>query len=186
MANDLNNVILIGRIIYKWRSTVTDARKNFHHNAYKFLSAADFWVFLTLFLAILMSIPGINVYTHGTHVTVAHTMGATIGINSFLLLAVAFDFFPRNSKYLTGAFWVANISVFVFWISLIMAGITKSVWQMSANRSPFSNMMLELKPYFISFFISGLAIIIALFFVILPFFRQRISKTIDSKSHVLK
>ncbi|MBK7605176.1 MAG: hypothetical protein IPI15_16685 [Saprospiraceae bacterium] len=27
---------------------------------------------------------GHKCYTHGTHITVAHTMGATIGINSFL------------------------------------------------------------------------------------------------------
>ena len=40
--------------------------------------AADIWIFLTLVLAIAMSIPAINVYTHGTHITVAHTMGATM------------------------------------------------------------------------------------------------------------
>ncbi|MCC7298301.1 MAG: cbb3-type cytochrome c oxidase subunit I [Bacteroidia bacterium] len=168
----MTELILIGRIIYKWRLTVSEARKHFHIVSFRFLSAADFWVFLTLLLAILMSIPGINVYTHGTHVTVAHTMGATIGINSFLLLAVAFDIFPRNNKYLSLAFWIANISLLIFWISLIIAGIEKAKWQMRAIQSPFSTMMMDIKPYFISFFISGLALIIALTFIILPLFKK--------------
>jgi nitric oxide reductase subunit B len=54
---------------------------------YRFLIASELWVFLNLFLALLMSIPAINRYTHGTHITVAHAMGTTIGINTMILLA---------------------------------------------------------------------------------------------------
>ena len=42
---------------------------------------------LNLVLSISISIPAINFYTHGTHITVAHAMGSTIGINTLLLLA---------------------------------------------------------------------------------------------------
>ncbi|MBK7122491.1 MAG: cbb3-type cytochrome c oxidase subunit I [Chitinophagaceae bacterium] len=90
-AVSMTELFIIGRIIWQWRSTVSTARKHFHYTAYRFIVAADIWIFLTLALAIAMSIPAVNVYTHGTHITVAHTMGATIGINSFLLLAIAFD-----------------------------------------------------------------------------------------------
>lgn len=31
------------------------------------------------------SIPAINLFTHGTHITVAHAMGSTIGINTMIL-----------------------------------------------------------------------------------------------------
>jgi len=54
--------------------------------------------FLSLSLAIAMSVPAINVYTHGTHFTVAHTMGTTIGINSFLLLAFVFDILENKVR----------------------------------------------------------------------------------------
>lgn len=90
-AVSMTELFILGRIIFLWRSSLKDARKNAHHIPYFFLMAADLWIFLTLALAIAMSVPAINVYTHGTHITVAHTMGATIGINSFLLLAFVFD-----------------------------------------------------------------------------------------------
>ena len=90
-AVSMTELFILGRIIWQWRSTLSTAQKHYHHNTYRLLLAADIWVFLTLILAIIMSVPAINLYTHGTHITVAHTMGATIGINSFLLLAFAFD-----------------------------------------------------------------------------------------------
>ena len=74
-----------------------------------------------------MSIPALNLYTHGTHVTVAHAMGTTIGINSMILFAACFDFFgDRNialmakSRWLNTAFWTAQAALFVFWLSLNM------------------------------------------------------------------
>src|SRR5690606_10460691 len=90
-AVSMTELVLLARIIFLWKQSLSTAKKNFHHAQYRFMAAADLWIFLTLTLAIAMSVPGINLYTHGTHVTVAHTMGATIGINSFLLLAIAFD-----------------------------------------------------------------------------------------------
>lgn len=120
-------------------------QKNFHQTSYRFLMAADIWIFLTLVLAIAMSIPAINVYTHGTHITVAHTMGATIGINSFLLLAIAFDilkdtcrnFKPYKKRFNTG-YWIANGSLLLFWISLICAGVIKAKWQLSSSQIPLA------------------------------------------------
>ena len=55
--------------------------------AYKLMLLADFWIFLNIILALLISIPAINLFTHGTHITVAHSMGTTIGINTLILLS---------------------------------------------------------------------------------------------------
>lgn len=63
---------------------------------YRFLMAADYWVIINLAMGILMSIPAINLYTHGTHITVAHAMGTTIGINVMIILASAFYFFKPS------------------------------------------------------------------------------------------
>lgn len=178
----MTELLILGRIIYKWRSTVDDARKYFHQAAYRFLLAADVWIFLTLLLAIAMSIPAINVYTHGTHITVAHTMGATIGINSFLLLAFASDIlrdtclpFTKYPRLLTRGYWIANISLFFFWISLIAAGILKARWQMSDVRLPFSTMMLQLRPFFIVFFASGVLMAGGLVFIIYSLAKNQVS-----------
>jgi nitric oxide reductase subunit B len=168
-AVSMTELFIFGRIIYLWKSSLSEAKKYSHIISYRFLFSVDVWVFLTLCLAIFMSVPGINVYTHGTHITVAHTMGATIGINSFLLFAFAFDIiYKENSKYKSNnfswAFWILNSSLFVFWLSLITAGLYKAIWQMEKNHAPFSIMMNSLKPFFIVFVMSGIILFLSLLY----------------------
>ena len=179
-AVSMTELFILGRIIWQWKSSVSTARKHYHHAAYRFLVAADIWISLTLLLAIAMSIPAINVFTHGTHITVAHTMGATIGINTFLLLAFTFDILQnscvsinKSLKWINSGYYTANISLFVFWISLIIAGILKAKWQMNDAKIPFATMMLQLRPYFILFFISGIALITGLYFIIFPLLKNQ-------------
>lgn len=181
-AVSMTELLILGRIIMHWKASLSTAKKNFHQTSYRFLIAADVWVFLTLVLAIAMSIPAINVYTHGTHITVAHTMGATIGINSFLLLAIAFDIlkdscrnFEPYKKLFHKGYWLANTSLLVFWISLIGAGVLKAKWQLSTPQIPFSNMMLELKPYFIIFLISGIILTTGLLLIIYPLVKNQLA-----------
>lgn len=172
-AVSMTELFILGRIIFQWRSSLSNAKKNFHLTPYRFLVAADVWIFLNLTLAIAMSVPGINVFTHGTHITVAHTMGTTIGINSFLLLAVTFDIlqdpsrsFDPFKKLLNSGYWLANISLFIFWLSLIGAGVIKAQWQFSTNQVPFAAMMLQLRPLFIVFFVSGVTMFIGFIFIV--------------------
>ena len=91
----MTELAILGRIIYLWRSSLTTAKKYFYQTSYRFVVAADVWIFLTLGLAILMSIPAVNLYTHGTHITVAHTMGATIGINSDVIISGCVRYFRK-------------------------------------------------------------------------------------------
>jgi nitric oxide reductase subunit B len=112
-----------------------------------------------------MSIPAINVFTHGTHVTVAHTMGATIGINTMLLLAFVVDNLAVSQEGrdlkdtgLWAGFWVSNISLLIFWLALIIAGVAKARWQMSDDQIPFRSMMDHLRPFFIASFVAGTGI----------------------------
>ncbi len=175
----MTELLIFGKIIYQWKSSLDIAKKYGHYAAYSLLLAADAWVFLTLALSILLSVPAINVYTHGTHFTVAHAMGATIGINSLLLLAFASDILIQapqqpataNKKFKI-SLWTVNIALFVFWISLIAAGIQKAQWQMSTEKIPFSVMMLEQRPFFIIFFIAGLVLTIGLLLIIYPLIKN--------------
>lgn len=177
----MTELILLGRIIILWKESLSTAKKKYHLYSYRFLISADIWILLTLLLAILMSVPAINIYTHGTHITVAHTMGATIGINSFLLLSFIFDVFGIKDKISTKkigfAFLILNSSLFIFWISLIIAGILKAHWQMHSPEKPFAEMMNTLKPAFITFFIAGIGIAIGFSILIYRIFKfHRISK----------
>ena len=83
----MTELLILGYIIMQWRKTMSQARKNYHIIPYRLLSFADGWILLNLILAIIISVPAWNNYTHGTHITVAHAMGATIGINTMLLFA---------------------------------------------------------------------------------------------------
>ena len=67
----MTELLLLGSILYSWRKTLDYGRKNFHLLPYRFLFASDIWIFINLALAIAISIPGVNAFTHGTHVTVA-------------------------------------------------------------------------------------------------------------------
>lgn len=156
------------KIIYDWRASVSTIQKHYHYFPYKFLMAADIWVFLNMGQAILMSIPAINIYTHGTHVTVAHAMGTTIGINSMILFAACFEFLKFNStnnnriKYYKFLFWALQISLLIFWLSLNIAGIKKGIWQLSDNQESYSKMMESLRPYFIVFVLAGIGLMYTL------------------------
>lgn len=179
----MTELYLFGRIIYLWKSSVTTARKNIHIRPFQFLLSADIWVFMTLGLAIAMSVPALNLYMHGTHVIVAHTMGATIGINSLLLLAFAYDMagsqgevMIRNKKLIDRGIVLTNISLFVFWLALIIAGFMKSFWQMSDTTEPFGAMMLRLQPYFRVFYIAGLGLATGLGMVIYPLLKKQWTK----------
>ena len=166
----MTELILLGRIIWLWRSSLSTAKKNYHLYSYRFLLSADIWILLTLIVAIAMSVPAINVYTHGTHITVAHTMGATIGINSFLILSFIFDVFKIkekiSAKRFTFAYFTVNISLFIFWMALLTAGVLKADWQINHPEIPFAEMMAKLKPAFVIFFVAGIGVATGFFIII--------------------
>ena len=176
----MTELVILGGIIFQWKKSETTAQKYYFKHSYRFLAAADVWIFLNLILAILMSVPAINVYTHGTHITVAHAMGTTIGINTMLLLAVSYDTlsdtcqsFDSYKKITTVGFWTANSSLLLFWISLIIAGILKSKWQMSQAQLPFGIMMESLRPFFIIFFMAGCTLMCGIMATIYPLVKNQ-------------
>lgn len=179
----MTELLIFGRIIWIWRSSVSTAKKHFHYRPYQFLVAADFWVFMTLGLAIAMSVPSLNIYMHGTHTIVAHTMGATIGINTMLLLAFAFEITYSNSqsskKYkrlVDRGYWLINISLMVFWLALIIAGFMKAHWEFSQPNVPFGSMMIALKPWFFTFYFSGVLLVTGFVMATYPLVKYQLIK----------
>lgn len=153
-------------------------QKHQHLTSYRFILVSDLWVFLTLLLALPMSVPAINVYTHGTHITVAHAMGATIGINTMLLLSFITYYVHQKNESVNSNPWITNGlfltfgSLFLFWISLIWAGINRGLWQMAETREPFGVMFANNKSIFLLFSISGGLVMIGLLMMLLPLIRE--------------
>ncbi len=190
----MTELFVLGKIIWDWRASLTTYRKHRFNLAYRFLTAADVWIFINLVLAIGISIPALNVYTHGTHVTVAHAMGSTIGINTMILLSSVFLLVREECSDAAQArwlppvkagFWVTNVSLLVFWVALIGAGMGKALY----DGPSFQHMMQSIQPYLLAFVVAGLGLTVGLWMVGVPalklagsvvFSRRRDFPTADS------
>ncbi|RKE98160.1 cbb3-type cytochrome c oxidase subunit I [Ichthyenterobacterium magnum] len=156
--------ILLIHIIYSWKKSLTKKEKQDNSMAYKFLMAADFWVFINLIIALLISIPAINLFTHGTHITVAHSMGTTIGINTSILLASLFFIVSKVKgevimfQKLKKVYYVFNSSLLVFFSVLLFAGAKKANWMFFEKNTSFSMMQDSLYLTYIAFFVFGLVL----------------------------
>jgi len=122
-----------------------------------------------------MSVPAINRYTHGTHITVAHAMGATIGINSMILLA-SFSYFlgvdtlaSGSKKRIHQLYWLSHISLMVFWLSLIAAGIIKGYRVSVLGISNFQEMMVPVYSAIKVVSVSGIGLVIGLGLIALKY-----------------
>ncbi len=154
--------VLVISIIQGFKSKLTEQRKFKHLLSYRLLIASEFWVFMNLLLALLMSVPAINRYTHGTHVTVAHAMGTTIGINTMILLASITFLFeadkekkPAYRRNFAIGFWITQISLFAFWVFLIAAGLIKGMKMTASPSAPFTELMQNVYPVLKLFMYSG-------------------------------
>lgn len=171
-AASMTELLVLGKILWDWRTSLAEYQKHRHCNAYRFLFAADIWIFVNLILAIIISVPAWNLYTHGTHITVAHAMGSTIGINTMILLASVFyvirEELPMEvhagcSRQVTFGYRVANASLAVFFASLILAGIGKALY----GAESFQAMMQSIRPFLLVFAISGATLTLGLWLVLL-------------------
>jgi len=172
----MTELAILGKIIWDWRHTLSAYRRHRHRAAYAFLFAGEVWVFLNLILALIISVPALNLITHGTHITVAHAMGSTIGINSMILLASVFciieeragiELPARYAVPVRVGYWLANGSLAIFFGALIAAGIGKGTY---AGGS-FQEMMELIRPYLMVFLVSGIGLMTGLLMVVIPAMR---------------
>lgn len=177
-AVSMTELIILFKIIYNARQSVINARPYMRHTIFAFLLSSDLWVLLNLTLALLISIPAVNLYTHGTHVTVAHAMGSTIGINTFILFsALAYvtsrltkiAAFTRAFKLMRSGIWILNISLLAFWLFLIAAGFRKG-YLIIENNISHHEAMSAIENYLLGFSISGIGILAGILLIAAPLF----------------
>lgn len=172
-AVSMTELIILFKIIYGARKSVAHSKGLMKNIPFWFLLSSDVWIFLNLTMALAISVPAINLYTHGTHVTVAHAMGSTIGINTFILLgAVSYVFLQKVngvSKAIQKQFKIGilifNFSLLVFWIALIVAGITKG-YNVIENKMNHYQIATKIEPYLLIFALAGVGICIALLVIV--------------------
>ena len=153
--------IFLIKMIQDFKNTLENRKKFKYLITYKFIIAAEFWVFMNLLLALAMSVPAINRYTHGTHITVAHAMGTTIGINTMILFA-SFSYIlgidtknDSTKKTISVNYWITQYSLLIFWLSLIIAGIIKGYRTTTMNINNFQEMMEPVIPALKVFSVAG-------------------------------
>lgn len=168
----MTELLILAHLIMQWRKMMSNAKRNYHLLPYRLLSYADGWILLNLSLAIVISVPAWNYFTHGTHITVAHAMGATIGINTLLLFASVFYIIknespemPEKQKKIIGkGVIITNIALLVFWISLLGSGLVKISSKL--NNEAFATLMQKSKPWFQVFAYSGIVVLIGFLILI--------------------
>jgi nitric oxide reductase subunit B len=178
--------VLLIYIIYNWKKSLSKETKESFSMSYKFLITADYWIFLNLILALLLSIPAINFFTHGTHITVAHSMGTTIGINSTILLASVFFIVSKiKPTFNVDQFAIKKgrslfrISFFLFWIALLIAGIKRSHWMYFSENVLFSEMQDSLYFVYTAIFIFGVGLTISIVLLCIPLLKVILRNIMD-------
>lgn len=185
----MTELIVLGIIIWNWQKSIKISENSLHLFSCKFLKLSDFWILINLILAITISIPAVNYFTHGTHITVAHAMGATIGINSTILMAALFymanqalpNIITQFSIMIKRGFYIFQISLLIFWLSLVASGIIKINWMYGGSNSPFSTLHESSIVYFTIFLISGIGILVGLLHVTFPLFKILIEILVRNK-----
>jgi len=182
----MTELLILFNMIWKWGKSLNKEDRE-KHLSYRLLKMTDNWILLNLALAIAISVPALNAFTHGTHITVAHAMGATIGINTTILLAAGFFIYftdkqarfvhikPKHKRTL----WVFNISLLVFWLSLVGSGIVKAM--VTAEDKIFYETMQVLQPWFRAFSVSGFILTAAIIVLAAPLIKYFIKPTQQKK-----
>ncbi|PIZ06120.1 MAG: hypothetical protein COY57_03695 [Flavobacteriales bacterium CG_4_10_14_0_8_um_filter_32_5] len=190
-AMSMSEWIIFLSIIISWKKSLNQQDKIKGNFAYKFLLATDFWVFVNLFIALLISIPYINLFTHGTHITVAHSMGTTIGINTTILLASAMfiaykenaKIIESNTKIIKLGYWLFNVALVGFLTMLMLGGVARSKWIfLSDKATSFGEMQTSIQPLIVVFLFFGVVLFIGLLFISIPLIKVFLNKVRKEKS----
>ena len=173
-------------IVRGFRKKLEERRKFKHLLTYRFLIASELWVFLNLVLVLLMSVPAINRYTHGTHITVAHAMGATIGINSMILLASlghmlrVDELGTHRKKWIARGRTITMVSLLVFWTALITAGALKGYRDVAVGMTDFQQMMQPVFEVLKVFAVAGLGLLVGMGIIVGQYFAALLKPSHDA------
>ncbi|MFT5479441.1 MAG: nitric oxide reductase subunit B [Bacteroidia bacterium] len=179
-AISMTEWLVLAQMIYAWAKAVKEDEKRTHAFSYKMLIVTDFWIIGNVFIALLISIPAINQFTHGTHITVAHSMGTTIGINSSILIASIYyaigrwttiDWGKYNTILMFGK-GLFHLALLGFLSCLLISGYHRGQWMMSGSTIPFSDHFDSLALVYDLFYVAGSLLVVAIVMLVWPAYRM--------------
>lgn len=181
-AVSMTEWIIFIHIVYNWSKSIPKEKKKLNFLTYKFIMASEIWVFLNLVLALFMSIPTFNYFMHGTHITVGHSMGTTIGINTTILFAsvtyIISKLFKQNilekNKFVQSGFYVFNISLLLFWLALISGGVYKAIWMSNSENTSFGSLQESSNSIYLIFIVAGTILFASLLMLTIPMLKKLI------------
>ncbi|HJN53524.1 MAG TPA: hypothetical protein QGI27_00455, partial [Flavobacteriaceae bacterium] len=110
-----------------------------------------------------------------THITVAHSMGTTIGINTSILFASLLFIVSKlslknqlNRILVKRSLVLYNVSLLFFWVSLLIAGAKRSHWMYFTKDIPFSLMQDSLYYVYIAFFTFSIVLVASILMITIP------------------
>lgn len=92
-----------------------------------FLRQVEGWTLFAVGTGILMAIPWINVYLHGTYAIAGHTMGCMIGVNSLLILGGGWVWAGADLRERLGLLRWNTMFLALFCLAFIAVGLAKGL-----------------------------------------------------------
>lgn len=109
------------------------------------LIATTAWTALQLLLALVISVPPLNVFVHGTLAIPAHSMGTLIGIDTMAMLAVGlwlacerFGGEAAKPRLHIGGVVLANAGLLLLWSALLWVGIASGIRMARSGTLPWA------------------------------------------------
>jgi nitric oxide reductase subunit B len=172
--------LVLAQLLYAWIKRNSSQTVGKHQVSYRLLVVTDIWIIANVFIALLISIPAINLFTHGTHITVAHSMGTTIGINTSILIASLYYAigewtqanWRKSKRVINLGKFLFHLSLAVFLISLMILGYYRGQWIMYGEDRPFSEFFNSMNLLHQSFYYAGSALAFAIILLIWPAFKS--------------
>ncbi|MEE9312544.1 MAG: cbb3-type cytochrome c oxidase subunit I [Planctomycetota bacterium] len=137
----------------------------------RFFDWSKWWTLGLLPISLLISVPPLNTFIHGTHVILGHGMGAELGIDTMVLLGTTAYLITKISgvesiaKVNSMKKRISALSFFAFvlvaWLSI--SGLVHGIYRYNGEPSP--DWIIHSRPLFV---IAGTGLAISLLSIIIP------------------
>ncbi len=101
------------------------------------LVSASLWTAFAVGSGVLLAVPHVNLIFHGTHAVVGHSMGAIIGVNVSIILAILLHAQSRDDAHAARQVRAFNMVLALLVINLVAAGFVKGIMRVSATHREY-------------------------------------------------
>ncbi|MBU0676957.1 MAG: cbb3-type cytochrome c oxidase subunit I [Verrucomicrobia bacterium] len=123
------------------------------------LRQVEVWTLFAVSTGVLMAVPHLNRYIHGTYAVVGHTMGSMIGVNTFLLLAAVWAFAGVTGRWRYRLLTTSSVFLALFVVVFTGLGIARGILR---TEQIFMTWIHQVRGYYILIPASGFLLSLAL------------------------